>query len=91
MPIVVAGRNTEGGRMDNSWQKKWDGAWDQFKGKVKQTWGQMTDDDCDVAEGKYDEMVGRIKTRTGETEEAVRERLECVLRPRKRSPFSPMC
>ena len=54
--------------MDNSWEKKWDGRWDQFKGKVKQTWGQMTDDDCDVAEGKYDEMVGRIKTRTGEAE-----------------------
>jgi len=35
----------------------------------------MTDDDCDVAEGKYDEMVGRIKTRTGEAEEEVRERL----------------
>ncbi len=61
--------------MDSSWQKKWDGRWDQFKGKVKQTWGQMTDDDCDVAEGKYDEMVGRIKTRTGEAEEEVRERL----------------
>jgi uncharacterized protein YjbJ (UPF0337 family) len=64
--------------MDNSWQKKWDGRWDQFKGKVKQTWGQMTDDDCDVAEGKYDEMVGRIKTRTGQTEEAVRERLSAL-------------
>ena len=64
--------------MDNSWQKKWDGRWDQFKGKVKQTWGQVTDDDCDVAEGKYDEMVGRIKTRTGETEEAVRERLSAL-------------
>ena len=49
--------------MDNSWQTKWDGRWDQFKGKVKQTWGQMTDDDCDVAEGEYSEMVGRIKTR----------------------------
>jgi uncharacterized protein YjbJ (UPF0337 family) len=65
-------------QMDNSWQKKWEGRWDQFKGKVKQTWGQMTDDDCDVAEGKYDEMVGRIKTRTGEAEEAVRERLSAL-------------
>jgi len=67
--------NFKEGMMDNSWQTKWDGRWDQFKGKVKQTWGQMTDDDCDVAEGKYDEMVGRIKTRTGEAEDAVRERI----------------
>ena len=36
---------------------------------------QMTDDDCDVAEGTYDEMVGRIKTRTGEAEDAVRKQL----------------
>ena len=61
--------------MDNGWQKKWDGRWDQFKGKVKQAWGQLTDDDCDVAEGNYDEMVGRIKTRTGEAEESIRDHL----------------
>ena len=40
--------------MDNAWQTKWEGRWDQFKGKVKQTWGDMPDDDCDVAEGKYE-------------------------------------
>ena len=60
----------------NGWQKKWEGHWDEFKGKVKQAWGQMTDDDCDVAEGNYDEMVGRIKTRTGEQEQAIRERID---------------
>ena len=64
--------------MDNGWEKKWDGRWDQFKGKVKQTWGDMTDDDCDVAEGKYDEMVGRIKTRTGQQEEAIRDQLNAL-------------
>ena len=62
--------------MDNSWQTKWEGRWDQFKGKVKQTWGDVTDDDCDVAEGQYDELVGRIKSRTGETEEAIQRRLD---------------
>ena len=57
-------------------KQKWEGRWDQFKGKVKQTWGDMTDDDCDVAEGQFDEMVGRIKTRTGEAEDSIRRRLE---------------
>ena len=57
-------------------QKKWDGRWDQLKGKVKETWGDMTDDDCDVAEGEYDQLVGRIKERTGETQEAIERRLE---------------
>ena len=36
--------------------------------------GDITDDDVDVAEGEYDELVGRIKTRTGETEEAIHGR-----------------
>jgi uncharacterized protein YjbJ (UPF0337 family) len=63
--------------MDSDTMKmKWDGRWDQFKGKVKQTWGDLTDDDLDVAEGNYDEMVGKIKTRTGEAEDSIRRRLE---------------
>jgi uncharacterized protein YjbJ (UPF0337 family) len=57
-------------------ETKWSGRWDQLKGKAKQTWGNLTDDDLDVAEGKYDEMVGRIKEKTGETEEEVRRRLD---------------
>ena len=61
--------------MDNDTQQKWEGRWDQLKGKAKQHWGNLTDDDLDVAEGQYDEMVGRIKERTGEAEESIRERL----------------
>jgi uncharacterized protein YjbJ (UPF0337 family) len=61
--------------MDQSTKLKWEGRWDQLKGNVKQAWGEMTDDDLDVAEGNYDELVGRIKVRTGETSEAIEERL----------------
>jgi uncharacterized protein YjbJ (UPF0337 family) len=56
--------------------QKWSGRWDQLKGKAKQQWGQLTDDDVDVAEGNYDEMVGKIKERTGEAEEDIRRRLD---------------
>lgn len=55
---------------------KWEGRWDQLKGKTKQLWGNITDDDLDVAEGEYDELVGRIKEKTGETEESIRDRLD---------------
>lgn len=57
-------------------ERKWSGRWDQLKGKAKQAWGDLTDDDLNVAEGRYDEMVGRIKERTGATEEDIRRRLE---------------
>lgn len=62
--------------MEQHTQNKWEGRWDQLKGKAKQHWGQLTDDDVDVAEGNYDEFVGRIKERTGEAEERIRERLD---------------
>ena len=54
---------------------KWEGRWDQLKGKVKQVWGDITDDELDVAEGNYDELVGLIKERTGETTEEIEEKL----------------
>lgn len=54
---------------------KWEGRWDKLKGKAKQTWGELTDDDLDVAEGNFDEFVGRIKERTGETREKIENRL----------------
>ncbi len=61
--------------MDDSTQQKWSGRWDQLKGKAKQQWGDLTDDDVDVAEGRYDELVGKIKERTGEREEEIRRLL----------------
>jgi uncharacterized protein YjbJ (UPF0337 family) len=62
--------------MDSASQKKWEGKWDQLKGKVRQAWGNLTDDDVDVAEGNYEELIGRVKSRTGEAEQDVRRRFD---------------
>lgn len=61
--------------MDESMRLKWEGRWDQLKGKAKQAWGDLTDDDLDVVEGDYDELVGKLEERTGETREAIEARL----------------
>ena len=47
------------------------GDWNIIKGKLKQKWAKLTDDDLQYAEGKQDELVGRIQKRTGEAREAV--------------------
>jgi len=47
------------------------GDWNITKGKLKQKWAKLTDDDLQYAEGKQDELIGRIQKRTGETREAV--------------------
>lgn len=41
------------------------GNWKQFKGKVKEQWGKLTDDDMTIIEGKRDQLVGKIQERYG--------------------------
>lgn len=40
------------------------GNWKQFKGKVKEQWGKLTDDDMTVIEGKRDQLVGKVQSVT---------------------------
>jgi uncharacterized protein YjbJ (UPF0337 family) len=47
------------------------GNWNQLKGKLKQKYGELTDDDLKYAEGKENELIGRIQERTGETKENI--------------------
>jgi uncharacterized protein YjbJ (UPF0337 family) len=47
------------------------GDWNITKGKLKQKWGALTEDDLQYAEGKQDVLIGRIQKRTGETREAI--------------------
>ena len=48
-----------------------DGEWMQLKGKVREQWGKLTDDDVDVIAGKRDQLIGRLKERYGKTVEEV--------------------
>lgn len=41
------------------------GNWKQFKGKVKEQWGKLTDDDLDVINGQREQLVGKIQERNG--------------------------
>jgi uncharacterized protein YjbJ (UPF0337 family) len=51
------------------------GDWNITKGKLKQKWAKLTDNDLEFAEGKSEELIGRIQKRTGATREAVEEAL----------------
>ncbi|HEX8310628.1 MAG TPA: CsbD family protein [Chthoniobacteraceae bacterium] len=52
------------------------GNWNELKGKLKQQYGDLTDDDLTFAEGKEEEMLGRVQQRLGRTKEEVREMIE---------------
>ncbi|MER3464183.1 MAG: general stress protein CsbD [Chitinophagaceae bacterium] len=47
------------------------GKWNEIKGKIKQSYSHLTDDDLKHEEGKEDELVGRLQEKTGKTREAV--------------------
>ena len=50
------------------------GNWNQFKGKIKEKWGRLTDDDLDVVEGQRDQLIGKIQEKYGiAKEEAQRQ------------------
>ena len=43
------------------------GAWNELKGKIKQAYADLTDDDLTYEEGKDDEMLGKLQQKTGKT------------------------
>ena len=51
------------------------GKWKQIKGKFKQKYGDLTDDDTTFAEGKFDEMLGRMQEKTGKTKQELRDEI----------------
>jgi uncharacterized protein YjbJ (UPF0337 family) len=55
----------------------WDrieGNWKQLKGKARQKWGELTDDDLDMIAGRQEELVGKLQERKGiAREQAERE------------------
>lgn len=54
----------------------WKGRWNELKGKVKQQYADLTDDDLLYAEGKEDELLGKLQKTTGKTKEEVEDWLD---------------
>ncbi|MBB5036808.1 CsbD family protein [Prosthecobacter dejongeii] len=54
------------------------GTWNETKGKLKQKYAELTDNDLLFEEGKEDELLGRLQQRTGETKEKIRSYIEEV-------------
>ena len=64
--------------MDNLKAK---GDWNIVKGKLKQKWSKLTDDDLKYEEGADQELIGRIQKRTGEAREAIEKAIKDARRP----------
>ena len=52
------------------------GSWNEVKGKLKQKYADLTDDDLTYMEGKDDELLGRLQTRLGRSRDEIRREIE---------------
>ena len=58
-----------------STQAKVLGNWNQLKGKIKQRWGQLTDDELQEVEGNIDQLIGLVQQKTGEARQQIERAL----------------
>jgi uncharacterized protein YjbJ (UPF0337 family) len=51
------------------------GNWNQIKGKLKQSYADLTDDDLTYVEGKEDELLGRLQEKTGKSKDQLKKEI----------------
>ena len=59
-----------------TWKLKMNGSWNEVKGKIKQQYGDLTDDDLAYQDGKDDELLGRLQQKVGKTKEELKAWIE---------------
>jgi uncharacterized protein YjbJ (UPF0337 family) len=52
------------------------GSWNEIKGKLKQQYGNLTDDDLVFTDGKEDELLGRLQKKLGKSKDEVRQMIQ---------------
>jgi len=61
-----------------NWDKI-EGDWDTLKGKVKEKWAKLTDDDVKLIAGKKDKLVGALKERYGHAKDAAEHEIDSFI------------
>ncbi len=53
-----------------------EGKWKEMRGKIKEQWGKLTDDELDQAEGKWEQLSGLVQQRYGKARELADKEVE---------------
>jgi len=61
-----------------SWKLQLKGNWNEVKGKIKQKYGNITDDDLIYNEGKDDELLGRLQKKIGKSKQELKSWIESL-------------
>lgn len=52
---------------------EWKGRWNEIKGRIKSSYGDITEDDLQFEEGQEEQLFGRLQKKTGKTKEQVQQ------------------
>lgn len=52
-----------------------EGNWKQFKGKIKETWADLTDDDIGMIDGSREQLEGKLQERYGESKDSIKKKV----------------
>lgn len=55
------------------------GNWTFYKGRIKERWGKLTDDELEVIDGEWDQLIGSLQVRYGLKRQEVEQRLQMML------------
>lgn len=64
-------------------KNEFQGKWNQLKGSIKETWGELTDDEIAQVDGKKDKLVGLLQETYGESKENVEKKIDELLKKLK--------
>lgn len=56
------------------------GYWNQVRGKLKETWSELTDEELDHVEGNVEQLVGLLQQKSGEARDSIEHQLEALLK-----------
>lgn len=57
-------------------EQRTEGSWNKLKGRLREAWGSLSDDDLEKAKGEREQLVGKIQQRTGESRQKIRKRID---------------
>lgn len=67
---------------NHDWEYDWnerlqdEGTWDRVKGNIRTEWGDLTDQETQQARGNWEQFVGTVKEKTGETAETIERKFK---------------
>lgn len=60
----------------NATSEKMKGNWNQFKGKLREKWGNLTDDELDRMQGQREQLAGHLQKKSGERREQIDQHVD---------------